>query len=318
VKTTKFSVEVQKPIALTEIVDRLASPRPGLAADWPRNIRYNGCSYYEVSMSARILLIDGYNLLYAAGMGQRDYKPGDLLRCRTLLQKYLLAKLSRAEVRAATLIYDARHPPPDRPSESVVSGLKVLFANPGGDADVMIQQWLSRHPTPRRVTLVSSDRALQRSARASGAKFVRSEAFLVELERRRTKTGKQSPDADQDSKPATQPGDVQTAYWLEVFEGALNVEHEEQPQAESEPVPPGPEKSAAKIAEPIRGRPPRRRKSRPRDDSKPTGSIDPAELEEWLKVFGGAIAEDNASPEELRRAELEKWLEQEQKRNDPK
>src|SRR5690349_20885382 len=47
-----------------------------------------------VAMSAGILLIDGYNLLHAAGMAQHDYGPGDLLRCRTRLLKWLLEKLS--------------------------------------------------------------------------------------------------------------------------------------------------------------------------------------------------------------------------------
>ena len=52
-------------------------------------------------MSARILLIDGYNLLHAAGMGKHDYRPGELLRCRVKLLRYLLDKMSIAEVRAA-------------------------------------------------------------------------------------------------------------------------------------------------------------------------------------------------------------------------
>ncbi len=90
-------------------------------------------------MSAGILLIDGYNLLHAAGMGQSNYRPGDLLRCRMRLLRFLLSKLSAAEIKGTTVVFDARDPPPDRPAEVVVSGIRVLFANPGGDADVMIQ-----------------------------------------------------------------------------------------------------------------------------------------------------------------------------------
>ncbi len=257
-------------------------------------------------MSARILLIDGYNLLHAAGMGQRDYKPGDLLRCRTRLLQFLLSKLSNAEVRAATLVFDARDPPPDRPAEIVVSGLKVLFANPGGDADVMIQQWLSRHSTPRRVTLVSSDRALQRSARGCGAKFVGSDEFLDELERRRVTGGKHPTQHDDDAKPAGQLSDTQTAYWLKIFGDAPVGDADPEPSME----PPVQERVSAKPAPPTHGRPPQRRKSKSRDDTKPTGSIDANELEEWLKVFGDVSAETERSPEDLRRADLEKWLEQ--------
>ncbi|HEY3965240.1 MAG TPA: NYN domain-containing protein [Planctomycetaceae bacterium] len=259
-------------------------------------------------MSARILLIDGYNLLHAAGMGQRDYKPGDLLRCRKRLLQFLLSKLSNAEIRAATLVFDARDPPPDRPAEIVVSGLKVHFANPGGDADAMIQQWLSHHSTPRRVTLVSSDRALQRSARGCGAKFVGSDEFLNELERRRVTGGQRSTRHDDDSKPAGQLSDTQTAYWLKEFGDAAPVDSESEPSPE--PESPALEKSAGKPATPKHGRPRQRRKSKLRDDAKPTGSIDANELEDWLKVFGGVSAETERSPDELRRADLERWLKQ--------
>jgi len=57
-------------------------------------------------MSAGLLLIDGYNLLYAAGMAQNDYRPGDLLRCRTALLRFLLGKLSAAEIKGTTVVFD--------------------------------------------------------------------------------------------------------------------------------------------------------------------------------------------------------------------
>src|SRR6516225_196667 len=121
-------------------------------------------------MSAGILLIDGYNLLHAAGMAQSDYRPGDLLRCRTRLLRFLLSQLTAVEIKLTTVVFDARDPPPDRPAEVVVSGIRVLFAHAGGDADVMIQRWLEQHRSPKRVTLVTSDRMLQRAARSYGSK----------------------------------------------------------------------------------------------------------------------------------------------------
>ena len=266
-------------------------------------------------MSARILLIDGYNLLHAAGMGQIDYKPGDLLRCRTRLLKHLLGKLSSAEVRAVTLIFDARDPPPDRPSEIHVGGMKVVFANPGGDADVMIQQWLSRHPTPRRVTLVSSDKFLQRAARGCGAKFTASDTFLVELDRRRPSHGKSAAHDDDDSKPGAALSDTQTAYWLREF-GEQPPVLEEGPEEPVEPVPENPPESSTPSApaKPNESRSPRR--SKLHEDVKPTGSIDAAELEVWLKANSEVLASETATPEDSRRSELESWLEQELRKPD--
>ena len=59
-------------------------------------------------MPARFLLIDGYNLLYAAGMGRATYGPGDLQRSRAQLLRYLFSKLTPAEIARTTIIFDAR------------------------------------------------------------------------------------------------------------------------------------------------------------------------------------------------------------------
>ncbi len=262
-------------------------------------------------MSAGILLIDGYNLLHAAGMGQSDYGPGDLLRCRMRLLRFLLSKLSAAEIKGTTVVFDARDPPPDRPAEVIVSGLRVLFANPGGDADALIQNWLTRHPSPRRLTLVSSDRVLQRTARNCGAKFIGSEDFVHDLERRRaSRTAERGRTAiADDSKPAPLASAEQTAYWLKVF-GDIPV------------VEPDSEDKAAVPAEPPRARQPRPETStirRPRkrppspaspEDSKREGAVAGEELAYWMRVFGGqaAAGSASASPEELRLSDLENWL----------
>ena len=117
-------------------------------------------------------------------MAQRDSAHGDLQRCRTRLIRFLLQKLSSAELDRTTLVFDARVPPPDRPSEFRISGLRVQFANPGGDADEMIERLLAEHSAPGRVTLISSDRRLQTAARRRRAKPVASEEFFEQMERR--------------------------------------------------------------------------------------------------------------------------------------
>lgn len=165
-------------------------------------------------MPARFLLIDGYNLLYAAGMGRATYGPGDLQRCRGRLLRYLFAKLSPAETSRATVIFDARHPPPDLPSQQTISGLKVMFANPGGDADVAITNFLDHHSAPRQLTLVSSDHQLQRAARRCGSKFVDSDVFFEQLEHRHRRTPKA---AQFDPKEDGKLSPAQVAYWMKIF-----------------------------------------------------------------------------------------------------
>lgn len=278
-------------------------------------------------MSAGILLIDGYNLMHAAGMGRHDYKPGELLQCRTKLLRFLLNKLSAAEVRTTTIVFDARDPPPDRPAQVVISGLKVLFANPSGDADVVIQEWLSRHSSPSRVTLVSSDRVLQRAARGCRSKFVGSEEFLHELDRRRgsrshshatgadssgtdsTGAGSKRPARLDDAKPAAQLSASQTAYWLKVFgdvpfDAAMATAEDEtratgrMPQTRAQPKPAAPSGPAASPASTSQSNGP-----------KPVGKDAADDLKYWLQVFGdSSSASTGASSEELRLADLENWL----------
>lgn len=262
-------------------------------------------------MSAGLLLIDGYNLLHAAGMAQSDYRPGDLLRCRTRLLKLLLSKLPVAEIKATTIVFDARDPPPDRPAQVVVSGIRVLFANPDGDADVFIQNWLSHHPAPRRVTLVSSDRVLQRAARSCGAKFVSSEDFVETLERRRgskvTVRGRTRTLTD-DSKPTARASAEQMAYWLNVFGDVRVVEPDTDDQPSEPPRPAAPSKSKPAAATSPRNKRPR--KPRSQEDSKPAGSLGGDELAYWMRIFGSlpAAGSSAASTEELRLSDLESWL----------
>jgi predicted RNA-binding protein with PIN domain len=282
-------------------------------------------------MSAGTLLIDGYNLMHAAGMAQRDYKPGELLQCRMKLLRLLLNGLSATEIRATTIVFDARDPPPDRPSQVVVSGLKVLFANPGGDADVVIQQWLSRHASGRRVTLVSSDRVLQRAARSCRSKFVGSDEFLRELARRRTSRGHtgstpaDSPLASRsdDSKPAFNQSVSETAYWLKIF-GDMPVIAPDDDVEHRRTAPPKPEPAAhSKNCAKNVGRAMNRSGKlpacpEPTNDSKPDEKVAMDESLYWLQVFGGLATESTAaSSGELRLEDLETWLKEFQASDEP-
>lgn len=262
------------------------------------------------SMSARFLLIDGYNLLHAAGLGRRDYGPGDLQRCRERLLRYLVAKLTAAEIARAAVVFDARDPPPDRPAEQEFRKLKVLFANPGGDADVLIQNWLSEHSAPKRVTLVSSDHQLQRAARRHRAEFIDSERFFEQLERRRNRGDDARVRDSGDAKPCD-PTAAEAAHWMSVF-GDLSIfaEPDAQPDVEAESGP-------ASSTRGERGKPPQatsRKGVRRSKGAKPRGGKRPAggprdDLAHRMQEFGGLAEADQLGPgNSLYQADLERWL----------
>ena len=170
-------------------------------------------------MSARFLIIDGYNLLYAAGMGRASYGPGDLERCRRRLQIFLADKLTVAELARASVIFDARLPPPDAPRLQMHGSLRILFASPHGDADLFIEELLAAHSSPKQVTLVSSDHRLQKVARQRQAKHVDSEVFFDTLDRRRPRGKPDAADLSQEAAQKMSGGlsETEVAYWLAMF-----------------------------------------------------------------------------------------------------
>ncbi|MEQ9406835.1 MAG: NYN domain-containing protein [Fuerstiella sp.] len=132
-------------------------------------------------MATPFLIIDGYNLMHAAGIARHRYAPGMLQRCRHRLQ-LLVADLLKAEVRQrTTVVYDAFESVSDDQRESEFDGLRILFAPQGSDADSEIERQLATHSSPRQILVVSSDHRLHKAARRRRARCIDSEKFLNQL-----------------------------------------------------------------------------------------------------------------------------------------
>ena len=128
------------------------------------------------------LLIDGYNLLHAAGLAKERYAPGDLHRRRARLLQRLGVLLDSLVQQRTTVVFDARRDPPDEPPPQQQRLIRVVFAPAPLEADDLIEQLLSQHSAPKSVVVVSSDRRLRRAARRRGAGSLSSETFLEQLE----------------------------------------------------------------------------------------------------------------------------------------
>lgn len=135
-------------------------------------------------MSTPFLILDGYNLLHAAGLARLKYGPGDLGRQRTRLLAKIAEKLRPEEQARCTVVFDAREPPPDANPRQRHQQLTVLFAQDAGDADELIEELVRTHPSPRQLIVVSSDHRLHKAASKRGGKAVDSEAWLHQLDRR--------------------------------------------------------------------------------------------------------------------------------------
>src|SRR5436305_15278721 len=102
-------------------------------------------------MSAPFLVIDGYNVMHAAGMARAAYGRGELAKIRHELLFRLAKRLTIEERQRCTVVFDAIDAPSNLPGRSVYQGMTVLFAKPGHEADELIELLIAKHPAPRRL-----------------------------------------------------------------------------------------------------------------------------------------------------------------------
>lgn len=115
-------------------------------------------------------LIDGYNLMHALGMIQRNAGSGGLEAARTRLLEFLAADFG-AKANRVTVVFDAKHAPRGVAREQTYRGLQVLFAPNKKSADDAIEDAIEEAATPKSLVVVSNDTRLQNAARRRGARY---------------------------------------------------------------------------------------------------------------------------------------------------
>jgi predicted RNA-binding protein with PIN domain len=154
-----------------------------------------------------MFIIDGYNLLHAILKAEEAPRAiGDVELCR------IVARYLKLIGRSGEMIFDGTGPP-DKSGFDGISNLEVLFGGLSADADTVIEDKISASTSPKRLTIVSSDRRLRKAARTRRCSSLKSEAFWdnvrKQLKRRR---------------PAREPAakrhglsESETNQWLDVF-----------------------------------------------------------------------------------------------------
>ena len=127
------------------------------------------------------LLIDGYNLLEAAGQFGSAAGFGTLESARLALLDFLVANLSVADARRTMVVFDAAAAPPGLPATIVHEGITVQFSRRKGTADDLIEELIETVADPRNLTVVSSDHRVQRAARRRRATPVDSETWVRQM-----------------------------------------------------------------------------------------------------------------------------------------
>jgi len=161
------------------------------------------------------LIIDGYNLLHATGLGGEGSGRTSLERSRLALLKFLVRSVDEAERATTTVVFDARHAPPGLPATLSYRGITVRFAAGYENADELIEELIRADSSPRRLTVVSSDHRLHRAAHRRRAKAVDSEIWYAEMERRRMTATTETADETPTKPTHAAPGELE--FWLSRF-----------------------------------------------------------------------------------------------------
>lgn len=204
------------------------------------------------------LLIDGYNLMHAAGIAKKVARPGELERWRHRLVKRVSQNLKPAERAATMIVFDAKEAPDAGSREELVEGIRVSYPAPGHEADELIEQLIAEHRQPQRLRVISSDHRVQKAARRRHAKFLDSDKFLDELDERQRPHAAEKPETEPTAAPRSRPKPAPPSrersvspppppikpekadadYWLKEF-GDIDVEPLGEPERPPEPPPPG-------------------------------------------------------------------------------
>lgn len=158
------------------------------------------------------LLIDGYNLLHAAGTDPAPHGPTSLFRERQGLLNFLGNALEEKLRKRTTIVFDAAGAPPGLPREMVEHAMRIVFARDVPQADALIEELIECESAPRSLLVVSSDHRLHRAARRRGAKAIDSDVWYQGIRRRR----RHGPHKRAE-KPTLPQSEAEAAYWVARF-----------------------------------------------------------------------------------------------------
>ncbi|MBM3978920.1 MAG: hypothetical protein FJ304_01290 [Planctomycetes bacterium] len=147
-------------------------------------------------------LIDGYNLMFAAGLAGRTTPAAHFERARARFLDWLAdGATGRAELR---VVFDAQQAPAAS-LESAHRGVRVRFAF-RQTADDLIEQILATEPRADRLAVVSNDARVREAARRAGSAVTSCEEFMDWLVLGERGASAPCSDKPEEDKPA--PGDV--------------------------------------------------------------------------------------------------------------
>jgi hypothetical protein len=133
-----------------------------------------------------MLVVDAYNVLHVTGVLPPELAGLEVQELAELVagsrwgrhQVALVCDGVRPKPPAARGGVERRAPPV---ADRLPSGIGVHYAGPGASADALIARMVEESSHPRRLTIVSNDRAVQRSATRRRASILTADKWLHQL-----------------------------------------------------------------------------------------------------------------------------------------
>jgi predicted RNA-binding protein with PIN domain len=153
-------------------------------------------------------IIDGNNLLWALheGVGEREITT-EVQLCRVLSQYF--ARMGET----GQVVFDGAGPS-DKSQFDTIDYLEVYFAGFHRDADSVVEEKIVADTSPRRLTVVSSDRRLRKAAGERKAAALKSEDFWQQVQRELSRKAPKRKEPEENREGLT---DGETDKWLEAF-----------------------------------------------------------------------------------------------------
>jgi predicted RNA-binding protein with PIN domain len=123
------------------------------------------------------LIIDGYNLLGAGGRGRTGADPWSETAREELVRRLGVYRQRRGH--AVTVVFDGWRAGAGSEHHEHRVGVEVIYSRRGEQADQVIRRLASRYGND--CAVVSSDREVGHSARASGALVIMAQEFWMKL-----------------------------------------------------------------------------------------------------------------------------------------
>jgi hypothetical protein len=161
-------------------------------------------------------LIDGYNVMFAAGLLGKKFGPDGFRKVRTRFLNDIASKMGPTEAHLTTVVFDAKKVPEGLPATMRHKGITVHFAINNPTADELITEMIKAHSDPKRLIVISSDNQIKTAAKRRKSAIKTADDFLVTLEQapaKRIEIAK----AARPEKPASL-SESEAAYWAKEFQ----------------------------------------------------------------------------------------------------